>query len=253
MDKAVIVIPARYRSERFPGKVLFPLLGKPVLQWVYEAAKKSGIARDIIVATEDRKVMDFAAAIGARALMTSEKCKSGSDRVWEAARTVKCDFIINLQADEPFITHKILKKAMAKIKEDDSYHIATACAVIKNREEIENPNCVKIAMNSAGRALYFSRSPVPYHHELSELRGKVPYYKHCGFYIYRKKALETFVRARPAKLELLERLEQLRAMENGMNIAVAVVESLGPAIDVPGDIKRAEKYYRAIHKKGLRV
>lgn len=249
MDKAVIVIPARYRSERFPGKVLFPLLGKPVLQWVYEAARKAGIAEEIIIATEDSRVLDFAASMGARALMTSEKCKSGSDRVWEAAKNIKCDFIINLQSDEPFITHKTLKKALAKIKESRSYDISTACAVIKDREEIENPNCVKIAMNPAGRALYFSRSPIPYHHELSELSAKVPYYKHCGFYVYRKKALNDFVHARPTPLELLERLEQLRAMENGMNIAVAEVDSLGPAIDVPEDIGRAEKYFKFVKGK----
>jgi 3-deoxy-manno-octulosonate cytidylyltransferase (CMP-KDO synthetase) len=243
-ENCLIVIPARYGSQRFPGKVLAPIAGKPVLQWCWEAAVKSRLGR-VIIATEHGKVLSFARSIGAEALMTSPSCQSGTDRVYEAYRAAggRPAFVVNFQGDEPFMTSATLVKAFKKLKSSPDCGIATACARIKEKTGISDPNCVKIAMNSAGRALYFSRCPVPYHHELSDLKG-YPYFKHCGFYIYRREALEKFVRLRPSPLERLERLEQLRAMENGIGIAVAEVPALGPAIDVPADLRAAAKFLR---------
>lgn len=246
MGKTVIVLPARYASQRFPGKVLYPLMGKPVLQWVWEAAVRSKIADRVIIASEHRAVGDFAASIGAEFKLTSASLKSGSDRVWQAARGLDCDYIVNLQSDEPFISSFTLKKTLSILKKSPWADISTACARIKDKREVSDPNCVKIAMAENGSAFYFSREAIPHHHKLSPLSSSFPYYKHCGLYIYRKKALARFVKSKPSKLELLERLEQLRALEMGMKIAVCEVPALGPAIDVPGDIKRAAAYYRRL-------
>lgn len=238
----LIVIPARYGSQRFPGKVLAELGGKPVIRWCWEAAVKAGLG-EVTIATEHEKVLETCRAFGARAVLTSPKCQSGTDRVYEASRGTRARFVINIQGDEPFMTAATLKKAFRKLKASPDCQIGTACVRIRSEEDINNPNCVKVAMNAAGRALYFSRCPIPFHHALSDLKG-YPYFKHCGFYIYRREALEKFVKLRPSPLERLERLEQLRALENGMRIAVAEVEPLGPAIDSPEDLKAAGKFLR---------
>jgi 3-deoxy-manno-octulosonate cytidylyltransferase (CMP-KDO synthetase) len=239
-EKCLIVIPARYGSQRFPGKVLARLAGKPVIQHVWEAAVKTGLGA-VKVATEDQRVFDFLKSIGADAVMTSPECKSGTDRVYEASRGTDADYIINIQGDEPFMTAETLKKAFSRLKNSPDCQIGTACIKLEG-EDINNPNCVKIAMNAEGGALYFSRCPIPYHHPLSEIAGTFPYYLHLGFYIYRREALEKFVSLPPSPLEKLERLEQLRALENGMKICVAEVEPLGPSIDTPEDLKAAEEY-----------
>ena len=242
MDKALIVIPARYNSQRFPGKVLAKIAGKPVLQWCHEAALRCGLG-EVLIATEDRRVMAFASSIGAAAVLTSPRCQSGTDRVFEAAAKTKKPFIINFQGDEPFMRAETLVKAFRQLTGSRDCCIGTACARIRDAADITNPNCVKVAMNSKGRALYFSRSPIPFHHPLSELKA-LPFYKHCGFYIYRRETLARFVRLPASPLEKLERLEQLRALENGLGITVAEVRDLGPAIDTPADLKAAEKYLR---------
>jgi len=243
MDKdCLIVIPARYGSQRFPGKVLAKLGGKPVIQWCWEAAVKAGLG-EVTIATEHEKVLSFARSIGARAVLTSPRCQSGTDRVYEASRGTRAKFVINIQGDEPFMTAATLKKAFAKLKASPSCQIGTAAVRIKDKADIENPNCVKVAMNREGRALYFSRCSIPFHHPLSDLKN-YPYYKHCGFYIYRREALERFVKLKPSPLERLERLEQLRALENGMSIAVAEVLPLGPAIDAPEDLGAAERFLK---------
>jgi 3-deoxy-manno-octulosonate cytidylyltransferase (CMP-KDO synthetase) len=252
MDKnCLIVIPARYGSQRFPGKVLAPIAGKPVLQWCWEAAVRSGLG-EVIIATEHEKVLGFARAIGARAVMTSPRCQSGTDRVYEASRGTKARFIVNFQGDEPFMASATLIKAFKKLKASPDCGISTACSRIKKKEEIGNPNCVKIAMDASGRALYFSRCPIPFHHPLSGLTG-YPYFKHCGFYIYRREALDRFVKLKPSPLERLERLEQLRALENGMKIAVAEVPALGPAIDVPADLKAAAAWGKRLNLGRIEV
>lgn len=242
MADCLIVIPARYGSQRYPGKVLAPLAGKPVIQWCWEAAVKAGLG-PVIVATEHEKVLAACKAFGAAAVLTSPRCQSGTDRVREAARGSKAGFIINIQGDEPFMKAAVLKKAFLKLKASPDCQIGTACTRIADKADIENPNCVKVAMSAAGRALYFSRCPVPFHHPLSDLKG-YPYYRHYGLYIYRREALERFVKLKPSPLERLERLEQLRALENGLRIAVAEVPALGPAIDVPADLKAAENYLK---------
>lgn len=246
MAKIVIVIPARYASQRFPGKVLYPLMGKPVLQWVWEAAIKSKIADRVIITSEHKAVADFASSIRAEFRMTSPLLRSGSDRVWKVAKDIECDFIMNLQSDEPFITAKTLRSCLCFLKKNKWADIATACAPIKDIRQIKDPNCVKIAMAENGMAFYFSREAIAHHHQLSPIKDSLPYFKHCGLYLYKRKALADFVKTKPTKLELLERLEQLRALEIGLKIAVCKVPFLGPAIDTPSDIKRAQSYYKSL-------
>lgn len=250
--KTIIVIPARYSSQRFPAKVLYPLRHKPILYWVWIKAIKANIADEVIIATEHPKVIDFAKSIGANAVMTSSRCRSGSDRAYEVVKNKKFDFVINLQADEPFIESETIKKAFLKIKNEPEFDITTAVAPIENNGELNDPNCVKAGLAKDGNAIYFSRSPVPYHHPLSELTKKIPYYKHCGFYIYKKKSLLKFVKAKPSQIEMLERLEQLRALEIGLKIGAVIVKKLGPSIDTPYDIKKAEEYIKknAIARRG---
>jgi 3-deoxy-manno-octulosonate cytidylyltransferase (CMP-KDO synthetase) len=243
MDKdCLIVIPARYGSQRFPGKVLAKLGGKPVLQWCWEAAVKARLG-EVLVATEHEAVLAFARSIGARAVMTSPRCQSGTDRVYEASRGTRARFVINIQGDEPFMTAAAIKKALGKLESSPSCAIGTACVRIVSKEDIANPNCVKVAMNREGRALYFSRCAIPFHHPLSAIKD-APYYKHCGFYIYRRAALEKFVKLKASPLERLERLEQLRALEAGLGISVAEVAPLGPAIDSPEDLAAAERFFK---------
>ncbi|MDD2772307.1 MAG: 3-deoxy-manno-octulosonate cytidylyltransferase [Elusimicrobiales bacterium] len=240
----LFVIPARYGSTRFPGKVLKPIAGKPVIQWIYEACAATGLG-ETLIATEDRRVVDAAAGFSAAAVLTSPDCASGTDRVYEAARNRKEPLVINVQGDEPFISENTLSAVVNLLRGDKETDIASACFEITDPSDITNPNSVKAVLGAGGRALYFSRSPVPYHHELSDLKDAVAWYKHCGIYGYRRAALEKFVKLPPCAPERLERLEQLRALEAGMVIKCAVLRGDSPAIDVPGDMERALAYLKA--------
>ena len=241
----LIVIPARYASTRFPAKVLKPLAGKPVLQWVYEACVKADVGT-VLVATEHKAVVEAAAKFGASAILTSASCASGTDRIFQASRGRKEKYIVNVQSDEPFLEAATLRAVLKKLYASKETDIATAGARIKDKREIGDPNCVKIAMNKDGRALYFSRSPIPYHHGLSPDFKTAPWFKHCGLYAYKRAALEKFVKLPPSPLEKLERLEQLRALEAGMIISCVEVPRLGPAIDVPSDIAKSLAYLKKL-------
>lgn len=240
MSDTLIVIPARYASTRFPAKVLAKLAGKPILQWVYEACNRAGLG-DVLIATEHEAVVKAAAEFGAKAIMTSAACASGTDRVFEASRGRGEQFIVNVQSDEPFLQTDTLVKAIDMLRDNPDADIATAGAPITDPKEVNDPNCVKIALGENGRALYFSRSVIPHHHPLSDLKNE-PWYKHCGLYAYRRASLERFVKLRPSKMERLERLEQLRALEDGMKIYSVTVPLLGPAIDTPADLEEAVKF-----------
>lgn len=242
----LIVIPARYASTRFPGKVLARLGNKTVLEWCYRNAVESGVGRTVI-ATDDARVVAAARKMGAPTVLTNADCPSGSDRVCRAARLIGSaePFVINLQADEPFIGPAILRRVVKALRNNPDSHIATAAAPITDSMKVRDPNCVKVVVACDGRALYFSRAPVPFHHPLSGAGLKnTPWLAHCGIYGYRRKALEKFVSLPPSRLERLERLEQLRALEAGMNISVVTAPRAAPAIDVPEDLKRAERYLR---------
>lgn len=238
--KNICVIPARYGSSRFPGKVLADLLGKPVIQHVYEKAAGSK-ADAVLIAADDERVIAAVNGFGGKAVMTSPSHNSGTDRIYEAVADEDYDIIINVQGDEPLLPSKVIDELIDLMKSHPEYEMATV-AVPAKREEVSDPNRVKVVFNASGRALYFSRSVIPYLREGGEEAGV---YRHWGIYAYRKDVLSRFVQLPGSSLENCEKLEQLRALENGISIHVMVVdelESLG--VDTPEDLKLVEKTLR---------
>lgn len=238
--KSICVIPARYGSSRFPGKVLADLLGKPVIQHVYEKAAGSK-ADAVLIAADDERVIAAVNGFGGKAVMTSPSHNSGTDRIYEAVADEDYDIIINVQGDEPLLPSKVIDELIDLMKSHPEYEMATVVVPAK-REEVSDPNRVKVVFNASGRALYFSRSVIPYLREGGEEAGV---YRHWGIYAYRKDVLSRFVQLPGSSLENCEKLEQLRALENGISIHVMVVdelESLG--VDTPEDLKLVEKTLR---------
>lgn len=238
--KSICVIPARYGSSRFPGKVLADLLSKPVIQHVYEKAAGSK-ADAVLIAADDERVIAAVNGFGGKAVMTSPSHNSGTDRIYEAVADEDYDIIINVQGDEPLLPSKVIDELIDLMKSHPEYEMATV-AVPAKREEVSDPNRVKVVFNASGRALYFSRSVIPYLREGGEEAGV---YRHWGIYAYRKDVLSRFVQLPGSSLENCEKLEQLRALENGISIHVMVVdelESLG--VDTPEDLKLVEKTLR---------
>ncbi|MDR1684511.1 MAG: 3-deoxy-manno-octulosonate cytidylyltransferase [Elusimicrobiota bacterium] len=245
INDVLIVIPARYGSTRLPAKLMETIEGKSVLQWVWEACKKARCA-DVIVATENQKIVDLAATFGAKAVMTSEACQSGTDRVFEAAKKTKAKFILNVQADEPFIQPAAIKKVAAKLAADKQADITTACYHSLDLKALAGPNVVKAVLNKEGRALYFSRSLIPFKRDNTPQTAKTPYNVHCGIYGYKRAALERFVKLPKSALENLEKLEQLRALEAGMTIKSVIIKPAGPAIDTLEDLLNARKFAKRL-------
>ncbi len=241
MNDTFIIIPARYGSTRFPGKPLALLQNKPIIQWVYEACKKANCG-EVIIATDDDRILSAAEAFGAKAVMTPDTCQSGTDRIYYAAKNLKADYIINVQGDEPFVLTETIKGVADLLKNDTQTDISTACIPTTDFKIIDNPNHVKAVLTKDMRALYFSRSIVPYKRETTPQTQKAPYYLHCGIYGYKRAALEKFVSLPQSPLEILEKLEQLRALEAGMVIKSVLTKKTGPAIDTPQDLQRAKEF-----------
>lgn len=237
------VIPARYSSTRFPGKVIHLLCGKPVVVWVWESVKKVEDISTIVVASENERVIKVCRDYGIEAILTSPHHLSGTDRVWEVSTKIEADIYLNIQGDEPFISKEAIELPLKLIKESSEFDITTAVAPIKDIELINDVNIVKAVVENK-RAIYFSRTAVPYHHPLSEIKDIIPYYRHIGVYVYRKDSLERFVKIPKSTIETLERLEQLRALAGGLSIGAEIVNYSAPAIDLPSDIEVAERYIR---------
>lgn len=243
MSDVLIAVPARYGSSRLPGKILKELAGKTVIQRTYEKCLQAGVG-DVIIATESPLVQQACARFGAAAVLTSENCQSGTDRIYEAARGRAEKYVINVQGDEPFIDPQTIVKMAELLKRDPACDIATAVTATLDDALIDNPNCVKAVLAADGRALYFSRSRVPYKRQPDQAAQNAPYWKHCGIYGYRREALEKFVKLPVSPLERLEKLEQLRALEAGMTIKCAEIKPSGPAIDTAADLEAAERYVK---------
>ncbi len=246
--KFIAIIPARYASTRFPGKPLAQLGGKPVIQRVYEQV--SGVVDNVVVATDDERIYAAVEAFGGRVVMTSENHKSGTDRCWEAYQKQgeEYDVVINVQGDEPFIAHSQLCAIMACF-EDETTDIATLVKPFTEEDglaALENPNSPKVVLDKASRAIYFSRSVIPYLRgvEREEWLKRHTYYKHIGMYAFRADVLREVTSLPQSPLELAESLEQLRWLENGYKIGVGIsnVETVG--IDTPEDLERAEEFLK---------
>ena len=242
--KTAAIIPARMGSTRFPGKVLANLGGKPIVQWVWERTKASK-ADEVIIASDSEEVIRAAEAFGANAQMTSPDHPSGSDRIWEVASKLDCDIIINVQGDEPFMEPSVIDRLIDVMQSTPAPDMATV-VVPSTREEIaDNPNSPKVVIGTDGSALYFSRSPIPF---LRTGGTDMPLYRHWGIYAYSRTALERFVSLPESPLEKCEKLEQLRALENGMKIKVIQTDFQSIGIDTPEDLVRAEEYLQNLSK-----
>lgn len=238
---ALVVIPARYGSTRFPGKPLTLLCGKPLIQHVYENSKGSRLASEIIVATDSKRILKKVLSFGGKAVMTSKGHASGTDRVAEVASSMDYDIIVNVQGDEPLIRPGMIDDVIGLL-DDKRASVGTLARRIEDPEEIPNPNVVKVTFDRKGFALYFSRAPIPYYRDGWKGEGRqLMVYKHIGIYSYRTVALLRLAKTEPSTLEKIEKLEQLRALEAGMRIKVGETcfETIG--VDTPGDLERVEK------------
>jgi len=236
--KILAVIPARYASTRFPGKPLVDIQGKPMIQHVWERVSRLAAIERTIIATDDPRIRDAAESFGAEVRMTSPEHPSGTDRMWEVAATLpEYDWVLNVQGDEPFINPQHLEATLEAIQRYTDAAIITLVTPMKDVESWQDPNLVKVVLAANGRALYFSRSPVPFHRDTPH---EVPprTYRHIGLYLYRREALEHFTKLPPSPLEQTEKLEQLRALEVGMPIYAVLVSEAPVGIDTPADLVR---------------
>ncbi|MEM6821572.1 MAG: 3-deoxy-manno-octulosonate cytidylyltransferase [Verrucomicrobiota bacterium] len=229
-----VIIPARFASQRFPGKVLAPIAGKPLIQWVWENAKKAPSVSQVIVATDHQHVVDLIKGLGGEAVMTPSDLPSGTDRIAVAAEGLDCDWVINVQGDEPLFSSNDLE---AFIEALEDYPMATLARRMSSQEDVSNPNVVKVAIALDGRALYFSREPIPHHRD----GGDTEFWHHLGVYAYRPSTLRSLVQWDPSPLEQKEKLEQLRALENGISIQVVSTSARCIGVDTPEDLRQVEE------------
>jgi 3-deoxy-manno-octulosonate cytidylyltransferase (CMP-KDO synthetase) len=238
--RALAIIPARLASTRLPRKVLREIAGRPMLSYVVEAARRCSQLADVIVATDSDEVMDFCRANGYRAEKTSDQHRSGTDRAWEVAQRVAADVYVNIQGDEPLTRSEHISALLAPMQDPGVLvsTIKTPCSA----EDVNNPNAVKVVTDLQGRALYFSRSAIPFDRDNS---GTVQRYKHLGFYAYRREALEKFCSWPESELERAERLEQLRFLDHGIEIQVAETPHDTIGVDTEEDLRRVEEILRS--------
>ena len=241
-----IVIPARFASERLPGKVLLDLAGQPILQHVWQRACESA-AESVVIATDDERIVSAAGTFGAQAVLTSGDHQSGSDRIAECAAILRWPddhLVVNLQGDEPLMPPSCLDQVAALLDQRPDCEVASLYWPISEAVEVQNPNAVKVVTDFKDRALYFSRSPIPYARSYASIReamaGGVVWKRHLGLYAYRLAALRRYTSHAPTPLEMSERLEQLRIMEQGGRIAMAAACEFIPAgIDTAEDLQHA--------------
>jgi 3-deoxy-manno-octulosonate cytidylyltransferase (CMP-KDO synthetase) len=241
-----VVIPARYASVRLPGKALLPVAGKPLVQWVYERARAAG-AGEVLIATDDARILDAARAFGAEAVMTAASHVSGTDRIAEVARARRwpgSDIVVNLQGDEPLMPAALIGQVAALLESAPAADIATLATAITEVAELLDVNAVKVVADGSGRALYFSRAPIPWNRAgapagFASQTDAGGARRHLGIYAYRVRSLLRLAALAPSELETRERLEQLRALENGLTIQVAdACEAPGPDVNTPADLAR---------------
>ena len=231
--KVIIVIPARYCSSRFEGKVLANDTGKFLVQHTYERALRAKTVEKVFIATDSEKVLKACKSFGADCVMTSADHQSGTDRIAEAAKDIDAEVLINLQADEPEIDPEDIDYVASLVLDNPSADMATLAAEFDNQEQVIDPNVVKVVVDKQGRAIYFSRSVIPYDRQSGGLGKADQYLRHLGIYAYRKEALLKFTSLEPSFLERAEKLEQLRAIENGFTIIAGKVKHSWDGIDTP--------------------
>lgn len=238
--KVIAVIPARYASTRFPAKLMEDLAGKTIIRRTYEATLATGLFDDVFVATDSELIYNEIINHGGKAVMSIKEHESGSDRIAEAVKDIEADIVINVQGDEPFVSKENLEKLIDIFQRDETKQVdlASLMTPIDEWTTIENPNNVKVVVDDTNTALYFSRSVIPYPRDKEV---KVQYYQHIGVYAFRKEALLEFTTLPMKFLEASEKLEQLRYLEYGKRIKMAITKHLGIGIDTPEDLERAKQ------------
>ncbi len=237
--KVIGVIPSRYAAQRFPGKPLALIAGKPLVQWVYEGCRSAQLLDDVIVATDDRRIQAGVESFGGKVVMTAADHPSGTDRVAEVAEKLSCDVVINIQGDEPLIRALMIDSLVRAMLDEPDMSVGTLARKISHADELDNPNVVKVVTDLRQRALYFSRFPIPCVRD-----GKASdatHWAHLGIYAYRREALLKLVTLPVSALEKAEKLEQLRALENGFAIKVVETTHETASVDRPEDVATVEK------------
>lgn len=245
--RTVGVIPARYASTRFPGKPLADILGKSMIQRVYEQSCSASLLDEVIVATDDDRIFSAVEAFGGKAVLTSKDAANGTERIAEVAQNLDASLIVNIQGDEPVIDPKIIDQLVLAMKSENAAPVGTLVKPVKSADILTNPNIPKVVVDNSFYAIYFSRSPIPFYRDATNQRewiNNFNYFQHIGLYIYRQEFLVEFVKLPPSKLERAEQLEQLRILENGFKIKVVETESESINVDVPEDIKKVEMYLK---------
>lgn len=243
------IIPARFDSQRLPGKPLIYIAGKPVIEQVYGRAKKAKKLDEVIVATDDRRIYQTVKNFGGKVYLTPKNIKSGSDRVAFVAKKINCDIVVNIQGDEPTVKPKMIDQLVESLKKEPLVPMATLVRKIENKEDLGNPNVVKVVKTKYNLALYFSRYCIPYFRskngsrkfDVTKFRN---YFEHIGIYAYRKNFLLKFTQMPPTPLEMAEKLEQLRVLENGYKIKLVETKFKTHPVDTKKDIKIVEKILR---------
>ena len=240
--KFIAITPARYESNRFPGKALVNVRGKTMILRVYEQAAKSSLFAAVHVATDSQAIFDSITENGGNAVMTSSQCSSGTDRVAEAARILQLDehdIVVNIQGDQPVLQPDCLHDLIAPFSTISGLNMATLATPITTTVDRHDPNTVKVIFDNSGKAIYFSRFSIPYNRDD---KTDIPYYKHLGIYAYSNIFLQKITQLPPSRLEEAEKLEQLRVLENGYTIQVSVTQHDSPSVDDPADLKKLEAF-----------
>ena len=238
--KVVVVIPSRYGSTRLPGKPLVSLAGKPMVQHVYERARRAQTVHRVLVATDDQRIVDAVKSFGGEACMTRTDHRTGTERIAEVAAREAGDVFVNVQGDEPLIDPAAIDTAVGALLEEPAAQISTVATPVRHAGDIMDPNVVKAVLDFDGNALYFSRAPIPWVRD-SQQKIHVNYWKHLGLYVFERNALLEYPTLPQGELEKIEQLEQLRWLENGWKIRVAEVAHDAVSVDVPEDVTRAER------------
>ena len=239
-NSAIVVIPARYRSSRLPGKPLADIAGRPMVEHVYRRAEAATSVNAVLVATDDTRIRDAVIAFGGEALMTASEHQSGTERLAEATRDLRFDLVVNLQADEPLVEPTAIDLTLGVLIKNPKVSMATVRYPITDPEELVDPNVVKVVVDSQGFALYFSRNAIPHQRDAAKSHEPVNY-RHVGLYAYRREFLTHLAALEPTPLEKAEQLEQLRALEHGYRIQTVEITQKPVGVDTPHDLDRVRR------------
>ena len=236
--RILAVIPSRYASQRYPGKPLVDIVGKPMVQWIYEAAVRCKAFEDVVIATDDQRIADAVKGFDGKCMMTSSDHQTGTDRVAEVARHYPdADVVVNVQGDQPFVTSEILTRLVQPYLDGETPDMTTIACPLESEQAVQDPNTVKVACDQRMIAMFFSRSPIPYY----RTKVEAPVYHHMGLYAFSSSFIQHYSKLQPAPLEQCEQLEQLRVLEHGYRIRVSLISGSIPEVNTPDDLVGAQR------------